>query len=85
MATNYVRKPIVQDGEAAVVKPGLRKPPQCAPASDARLENGVELPVQTSADSAGKSARTAIPATWTEAIRDPQLWPELRPLLVDED
>lgn len=87
MTTNVLRKPIVQNGESAVVEPGLRKPPQYAPTNDARLVNGMERPApEIQADSVAKGTRkTAIPATWTEAIQDPQLWAELRPLLVDED
>ncbi len=83
MATNSVRKTIVQNGEPFVAEPGGRKPPQCALAIDARIENDAELPgPQIPASSARKAA---IPATWTEVIQDPQLWAELRLLLVDED
>lgn len=83
MATNSVRKTIAQNDEPIVAEPGRRKPPQCAPAIDARIENNAELPApQIPANSARK---VALPATWTEVIQDPQLWPELRLLLVDED
>ena len=83
MATNSVRKIIAQNAEPTVAEPGRRKRPQCALAIDARIDDDAEIPVpQIPANCARK---VAIPATWTEVIQDPQLWAELRLVLVDED
>lgn len=82
MATNRLRKEIVQASESLVVKTSKPKPPQPV------LTVGVPDKAGASSQILSVPKRTnklVIPATWTEAIRDPQLWAELRPLLVDED
>ncbi len=63
------------------VQPGQRKPPQRA--LEARPD---ELRVQQAAGGFPQGARNiSIPSTWTEAIQNPQVWAELRPMLVDEE
>jgi hypothetical protein len=87
MASNSFRKVIAQHDEPAV-KSGLRKPPQGTRAIDTRTDS-VDLrvpPSDTTADCAHSAAeKPVLSGTWTEAIRDPQVWAELRPLLVEED
>ena len=87
MASNSFRKVIAQHDEPAV-KSARRKPPQGARAIDTRTDS-VDLrvpPSHATTDSTHSTAEKAvISATWTEAIRDPQVWAELRPLLVEED
>ena len=68
------------------VQPGQRKPPQRA--LEARPD---ELSVKQLTGSFPPGARnisipsTSIPSSWTEAIQNPQVWAELRLMLVDEE
>ena len=84
MSTNPFFRKIT--GQPEFVQPGQRKPPQRA--LEARPD---ELNVQLSAGGFSHAGRnisipsTSIPSTWTEAIQNPQLWAELRPMLVDEE
>jgi hypothetical protein len=79
MSTNPFFRKMTQQPE--VVQPGQRKPPQRA--LDARPD---EFRAQQVAGGFPQGARnTLIPSTWTEAIQNPQVWAELRPMLVDEE
>jgi len=88
MSTNpFFRKMTEQMTEKSeVVHPEQRKPPQRA--LEARPD---ELRVQQAAGSFPQGGRnisipsTSIPSTWTEVIQNPQMWAELRPMLVDEE
>jgi hypothetical protein len=67
--------------QTEVVQPGQRKPPQRV--LDARPD---ELRAQQVAGRFPQADPSAlVPSTWTEAIQNPQLWGELRPMLVDEE
>ncbi|HEY3975190.1 MAG TPA: hypothetical protein VGM18_19455 [Candidatus Sulfotelmatobacter sp.] len=83
MSTNsYFRK--LTESQPPVVEPGQRKPPQRALV--ARPDEVVGASAPSIADRSAYGNRTmVVPATWAEAIRNPKIWAELRPLLVDED
>ena len=85
MATNPLRKEIVQASESLVVKTSKPKPPQNAFTVGVLDKPGVSIPQIQVAVVPKSINKLVIPATWTEAIRDPQVWAELRPVLVDED
>jgi hypothetical protein len=79
MAANTLRKIVPAHPEPSVANPTERKPPQSELEVDARSRKKAEPTQSTGA------AKVSIPATWSEAIQDPQVWAEVRPLLVDED
>ena len=84
MSTNpFFRKMTAQPEmiQPEVVHPGQRKPPQRA--LETRPD---ERRVQQVAGGFPQGGRNiTIPSTWTQAIQDPQVWAELRPMLVDEE
>jgi hypothetical protein len=82
MPTSRSRKKIAQVSESLVAKTLEPKPPQRA-LSVGVLDKAAVSITQIKVLTGGN--KLAIPATWTEVIRDPQVWAELRPLLVDED
>ena len=88
MSTNpFFRKitgPMTEQSEVVhpeFVQPGQRKPPQRA--LEARPD---ELRGQQAAGSFAQGGRNiSLPSTWSEVIQNPQVWAELRPMLVDEE
>ena len=73
--------------EPKTTRPTQRKPPQrvhtvdASPAQSTRLSPSPtpECPPQDTAE------KMLIPATWSDVIGNPQVWAEIRPLIVDED
>jgi hypothetical protein len=87
MSINLLRTLAASVVEPEVPKPSQRKPPQRVHTVDASLAQTAELsgsripecPPQDTAE------QMLIPATWNEVIDNPQVWAEIRPLIVDED
>ena len=87
MSINLLRTLVSSVVEPEVARPSQRKPPQRVHTVDASLAqaaalSGSPIPERPPQDTAEKML---IPATWSEVIGNPQVWAEIRPLIVDED
>jgi len=73
--------------EPEIAQPTQRKPPQRVHTVDASVVQAAELsgsPIREHPPQ-DTTEKMVIPATWNEVIGNPQLWAEIRPLIVDED
>ena len=87
MSINLLKTLAASALDPEVARPTQRKPPQRVHTVDASLTqaaklSGSPIPECPAQDTAEKML---IPATWSDVIGNPQVWAEIRPLIVDED
>ena len=87
MSINLLKKLVSSVAQPEIAKPAQRKPPQRVRSVNTLPEQAPKLSVSNSPTYLPKNEadKMLIPASWNEVIGNPQVWAEIRPVIVDED